>query len=266
MKSACVVVGLLAVVVTGCGPAAAPAAMSGTTTAQTTPTLAPAPAIDAAPADATPAVEPSTGPPVLEEQPSASPETPVGSDMPGPAPTPDLRTFRTAPAPAGLARIPLPDDVAEIRALFEQMPAEVAGLPRWTQRDPTTPAPAGVAHGVGYGEDRRFSNHRVPLLAVNALDLSQHDFFPPNWSAGQVLAQMSSHFEEIKEGGRDGDLIWAQHATVISTAESTERYTVYTLRWGGLDSSWMFTLEADTPEHRDALLGAVIAAASGTEQ
>ena len=266
MKSACLVIGIVAVVVIGCGPAAAPVAISGTATAQTTPPLAPATATDAVRAGATPAVEPSTGPPVLEEQPSASPETRVGSDMPGPAPTPDLRTFRTAPAPAGLARIPLRDDLAEIRALFEHLPAEVAGLPRWTQLDPTTPAPAGVGYGVGYGEDRRFSTHRVPLLAFNALDLSQHDFFPPNSSAGQVLARMLSNGEEIKEGGRDGDLIWAQHDTVIGTAESTERYTVYTLRWGGIASSWMFTIQADTPEHRDALLGAVIAAASGTAQ
>ena len=261
MKSVCVVAGIVAVVVTGCGPAAAPVAISGTATAQTTPTLALAPAIDAAPASATPAVEPSTGPPVLEEQASASPETPIGSDMPGPAPTPDLRGFRTAPAPAGLARVPLPDDFAEIRALFEQLPAEIAGLPRSPQLAPVTPAGANV----GYGEEQRIPNFPGPVLAFGALDLSKGNFFPPNWSGGQVVAQMSTNSEEIKEAGRDGDLIWAQRDTFIGTAESTERYPVYALHWGGIDSSWMFSISADTPEHRDALLGAVIAA-SGTEQ
>ncbi len=265
LKSACVVAGIVAVAVAGCGPAAAPMAMSGTATAQTTPTLAPATAIDAAPAGATPAVEPSTGPPVLEEQPSASSETPIGSDMPGPAPTPDLRGFRTAPAPAGLARVPLPDDFAEVRALFEQLPAEVAGIPRWLPRSPQLDSVTPTRAGVGYGQDQRIPNHRGPQFAFTALDLSQGDFFPPNWSGGQVVAEMSSHGEEIKEAGRDGDLIWAQRDTFVSTAESTERYPVYTLQWGGIDSSWMFSISADTPEHRDALLGAVIAA-SGTEQ
>ena len=261
LKSAYVVAGIVAVAVTGCGPPAAPVAMSGTAAAQTTPTPAPATAIDAAPAGATPAVELSTGSPVLEEQPTASPETPIGSDMPGPAPTPDLRGFRTAPAPAGLARIPLPDDFAEIRALFEQLPAEVAGIPRSPQLGPATRARLGV----GYGEDQHIPNYRGPLFALTAMDLSQGSFFPPNWSGGQVVAEMSSHGEEIKEAGRDGDLIWAQGNTFIIAAESTQRYPLYTLQWGGIDSSWMFSISADTPEHRDALLGAVIAA-SATEQ
>jgi len=157
--------------------------------------------------------------------------------------------------------VPLPDDFAEVRALLEQLPAEVAGIPRSPQLGPVTPARLGV----GYGEDQRIPNYRGPLFAFTAMDLSQGGFFPPNWSGGQVVAEMSSHGGEIKEAGRDGDLIWAQGNTFIGTGSSTVRYPLYTLLWGGIDSSWAFSISADTPEHRDALLGAVIAA-SGTEK
>jgi hypothetical protein len=42
---------------------------------------------------------------------------------------------------------------------------------------------------------------------------------------------------------------------------SSEQLVLYGIGWGRLDSSWLFFVQADTPEHRDALLTAFVAAA-----
>jgi hypothetical protein len=42
---------------------------------------------------------------------------------------------------------------------------------------------------------------------------------------------------------------------------SPERFAVYGTVWGSIDSPWIFSIQADAPENRDALLAAFVAAA-----
>ncbi len=167
--------------------------------------------------------------------------------------------MRNAAAPGGIASVTLPDDFEEVRALFERLPEEVGGYQRTPNLDLITPARSRA----GYGEDQRASNVGGPVLSVLALDLSKGDFFPTNWAGGHVAAEMARNGESLKDAGRDGELIWTRQDTFMGAAGSEERIPVYTMLWGRLDSPWAFSVAADTPENRDALVAAFVAAAEG---
>jgi len=169
-------------------------------------------------------------------------------------PPPDLQGFPTAPAPDELATVALPDTVSAVTALFEQLPAAVAGHTRLPQIDRVSPERLSV----GYGEDRRISGGSTALLWLLAIDLTRGDFFPPNWTGGQVVAYMA---RQAVEAGRDGSLFWVRNETSMNVPGSAEQFLVYGMLWGRVDSSWMFSVQADTRESRDALLTAFVAAA-----
>ena len=135
-------------------------------------------------------------------------------------PPPDLQGFPTAPAPDELATVALPDTISAITALFERLPAEVAGHTRSPQLDPITPERATVGYGEG-----RISGGGVSLLWLQAIDLTKSDFFPTNWTGGHVVAFMAGRGKELKDGrdgklywmreeaGRDGNLFWMREVT-----------------------------------------------------
>jgi hypothetical protein len=54
---------------------------------------------------------------------------------------------------------------------------------------------------------------------------------------------------------------WIRNETAMTIFGSSEQLVLYGIVWGRLDSSWLFFVQADTPEHRDALLTAFVAAA-----
>ena len=172
-------------------------------------------------------------------------------------PPPDLQGFATAAAPDELATVPLPDTVSAVTALFERLPAEVAGHPRLPQVDRVLPERVSV----GYGEDRRIAGVSESHLRLQAIDLSRGDFFPTNWTGGHVVAYMARQGKEALEAGRDGDLFWMRDETSSSVPGSTETSLVYGMVWGRVESPWMFAVQADTRESRDALLTAFVAAA-----
>lgn len=175
---------------------------------------------------------------------------------------PDLDGFPTMPALGELGTITLPGDVSEVTALFEWLPSEVGGHARTPQLDRTS----AERSFVGYGEDRRTGEVRTALLQVQAIDLTKGDFFPTNWTGGQVVAIMARQGEEVAELGRDGSLVWIRQDTFMGDAGSTERFPVYSISWGRTDSPWMFTVGADTRESREALLAAFVAAAKSLRQ
>ena len=82
---------------------------------------------------------------------SAAPQSTGPPSATQEVPPPDLQGFPTAPAPDELATVALPDTISAVTALFERLPAEVAGHTRSPQLDPITPKRATV----GYGADRR---------------------------------------------------------------------------------------------------------------
>jgi len=173
--------------------------------------------------------------------------------------------------------VALPDTISAVTALFERLPAEVAGHTRSPQLNPTTPERATV----GYGEGRISGGGvRTSLLWLQAIDLTKSDFFPTNWTGGHVVAFMAGRGKELKadpdgklywmreEHGRDGNLFWMHQVTFVDATGSPERFPaervpVYGTLWGSVDSPWMFSIQADARENRDALLaGFVIAARS----
>ena len=67
--------------------------------------------------------------------------------------------------------------------------------------------------------------------------------------------------KEDQDAGRDGDLFWMRNDTFLETAGSAERFPVYGTLWGRVDSPWIFSIQADNRENRDALLAAFVTAA-----
>src|SRR5688500_14084865 len=140
---------------------------------------------------------------------------------------PDVRGFPATPAPDALGTAPLPDTASAVGALFERLPADVAGHAR-------VPQFARIAverASAGYGEDPRITGVRTPRLWLQAIDVSKEGFFPPNWTAGQVVAFMAGQTKEAKEAGRDGDLLWARQETFRDAVSSSLRFSFYGTPW-----------------------------------
>ena len=112
------------------------------------------------------------------------PQSPASA---GQIPPPDLQGFPTAPAPDELATVALPDTISAVTALFERLPAVVAGICAHRRSIASLPE----RPGVGYGEDPRISGMSAALLWLQAGDLSRGDFFPTNWTGGQVVGFMA---------------------------------------------------------------------------
>ena len=191
-----------------------------------------------------------------EEQAIPTPGSRTAPDRPGPVPPPDLQGFPTSTAPNELATVALPNNFSDVTTLFDRLPPEVAGHTRSPQFDRISPERSTV----GYGEARRIAGIGNALLRIQAIDVARGGFFPPNWTGGHVIAFMG-RAKEAQDAGRDGDLFWMRSETFEQTAGSAERFPVYGMLWGRVDSPWMFSIQADARENRDALLAAFVAAA-----
>ena len=194
-----------------------------------------------------------------EEQAIPTPGSQTAPDRPGPVPSPDLQGFPTRTAPNELATVALPSNFSDVTALFDRLPPEVAGHARSAQFDRVSPGRSTV----GYGEDRRKAGIGNALLRIQAIDVARGDFFPPNWTGGHVIAFMAQG-REAQDAGRDGDLLWMRNETFEQTAGPAERFPVYGMLWGRVDSPWMLSIQADDREHRDGLLAAFITAAKSS--
>jgi hypothetical protein len=97
---------------------------------------------------------------------------------------------------------------------------------------------------------------------LQVIDLRKGDFFPTNWTGGQVVGFMAqAKPARPADAGRDGDLVWLRDETVATAADSTDQFVVYGVSWGRIGSPWLFNVQGDTSESRDALLMAIVAAA-----
>jgi hypothetical protein len=194
-----------------------------------------------------------------EEQAIPTPGSRTAPDGPGPVPPPDLQGFPTSTAPNELATVALPNNFSDVTTLFDRLPPEVAGHTRSPQFDRISPERSTV----GYGEGRRIAGTGNARLRIQAIDVARGDFFPPNWTGGHVIAFMARG-REAQDAGRDGDLFWMRNETFEQTAGSAERFPVYGMLWGRVDSPWMFSIQADDRENRDALLAAFVTAAKSS--
>jgi len=194
-----------------------------------------------------------------EEQAIPTPGSQTAPDRPGRVPPPGLEGFPTSTAPNELATVALPNNFSDVTTLFDRLPPKVAGHTRSPQFDRISPERSTV----GYGEERRIAGIGNALLRIQAIDVARGGFFPPNWTGGQVIALMARG-REAQEAGRDGDLFWTRTETFEQTAGSAERFPVYGMLWGRVDSPWIFSIQADDRENRDALLAAFVTAAKSS--
>ena len=166
-----------------------------------------------------------------------------------------------ATAPLDLGTVTLPDDDEGVAALFERLPAAVAGEPR--ANDPDRQTDRVIA---SYGTvDPDFG----PPLFLQVLDFTTGDFFPREFTAGDFVASAAgtSDYDTVAFG-QDGTLAWIQAETTAGVAGNkpgtpTVSRTIYTLAWGEARSSRLFTAAAFSPEGLDALVSAFVMAAGG---
>jgi hypothetical protein len=194
------------------------------------------------------------GPAALAASGRAGPQATDRSSASREAPLPNLQGFPVALAPDELATVPFPNTSSAVTALFQRLPPEVAGHARSPQFDVSS----RERTIVGYGEERRVVGVGNHLLRLQAVDLTRGDFFPTNWTGAHVIAFMA---RQGQEGGREENVFWMRDERPVSMSGSAERFLVYEILWGRVDSSWMFSAQADTPENRDALVTAFVVAA-----
>ena len=106
-------------------------------------------------------------------------------------------------------------------------------------------------------------------MVLAALSFPGGDFFPPDFTPGMFVAMASVTDDyDATSFGRDGDLVWIRAGTTAGVAGSkpgtpTVSQPMFTLAWGDIDSTWLFTAAAASPEGLDALVAAFVIAASG---
>ena len=138
---------------------------------------------------------------------------------------------------------------------FERLPTEVAGQARSPHFNLTGPDRYTVLYGESWPEN-------CSPLRLQALDVSTGDFFPRNWTAGDVITmQTRGAGSQVVAAGRDSALVWIQSNTTCSIGSSRVVSPVFTLSWGNAAGPWVFSVQANTPEELDALVAAVVAAA-----
>ncbi len=174
------------------------------------------------------------------------------------APTPpDISSVPVTPAPKQLAHVILPDDLGKVIALFGQLPREIAGK----RQSVRFKSESSARFQIGFADTHLPVDTLVPLLSIQALDITKGDFFPKDWAGGEVVAMISQRGPNVIEAGRDGKLLWAHQESYISHTNSEKRIPIQTLIWGSIDSPWLFTIQADTAENLGAVLEVFIATA-----
>jgi hypothetical protein len=164
-----------------------------------------------------------------------------------------------SPAPGSLPDVTLPTDGDGVMAVFDLLPDDLIG---------------GTKEIVARSPDRLTANYQPPELAsqygYQAMDLRtsfvgsilpepRADMFIAFW----VLSDDDDYV--VEASGRDGDVYWV---TFINTAsgygiEGVEE--LHTIAWGDSCQPWGFTAAAPTPEGRDELIAAFVAATSAAE-
>lgn len=140
----------------------------------------------------------------------------------------------TEGAPFGIESMDLPDTEAEVAALFEAMPAEIEGQPRLED--------SGL-----------FARYGGELNVVSAGLASDFD-------TGAVMASLSSFEDETDAEIEDNEL--DPDAAVVwmfgTFQDQGGAGQVHVAIWGEPDGEWLFAVNAETPEMREALVRAFV--------
>jgi hypothetical protein len=171
----------------------------------------------------------------------------------------DPDSLPVAAAPSGLGEVDLPDQVEDIKALFDRLPSDLIGR----QRSDEPPGPDPGRINASYGSTDPVG---CGTIGLQALDVSTGEFFPPTWTAETVIAIFTTGADQgTEEFGRDGDLFWVKTTITCGAEGSSGNDFLSVLSWGKRGSPWVFSATAggtDRPEGRDELAAAFVAASS----
>ena len=157
------------------------------------------------------------------------------------------------PAPSGIGGITLPIDADSIVALFGRLPTRIAGM----ERNPPRDRHGAQSIDVIFGESQTKLGSMVRFIATPL-----QSFEPPEGqTADKILAALTldsgdHHGQTPSLAGRGGNIVWAQHSALGSST-----FPRISISWADSESPWIFGVMADTPEHLDAGIAALIAAA-----
>jgi hypothetical protein len=146
--------------------------------------------------------------------------------------------------PWGLDAIDLPDDPAAVEVVLAAFPQELDGLER-SDVSPTR---------VSFGDGSTF------LRAIDLAEAQVEGF--PGTAAGylDLLAGSGEVEVETEVTSADADLVYLVSTNSVQDAPDAEPRTTYDAAWGATDGGWLFVSSAASPEERDALAGAFVAA------
>jgi hypothetical protein len=144
----------------------------------------------------------------------------------------------------------LPDDGAEIAAVFTALPEEIAGLTR--SGDPIDPGRPVVSYGREI--DRALVLDAIPVQAIAA-------------EAGATLTPLEYLLAlpgDVEVEGRslnpDAGVVWV----AAVRRRGTDPVEIgYVAAWGDPEGQWVFEVTAATPEGRSALVNALLEALRG---
>lgn len=156
--------------------------------------------------------------------------------------------------PWGLDDVTQPADEASVLQVLESMPAFVDGRERSGQPDPLR---------VSYGEGD------ATLRAIRLGEAAEAEGFPG--TAGEFL-QMLAQSGEIEPDSQRIDrrglmfIVSIETPTEVQPEGTTvDLPTEYVIGWGEPDSEWMFTVSADSPQMRVAVVEAFVDTVLSTE-
>lgn len=189
---------------------------------------------------------------------SADTQPPASASAVAPEPgdgytPPDPSSLPVSVAPQSLGEVDLPDTEADVLALFDRLPTDLAG----GQRTDEQSGPDRIR--VTYG-----TTGPVGCLSIGlqALDVSTGDFYPEGWTAEQVVSTYTEGADwEVEDFGREGDLYWVRSSTTCGEAGEAGEDLGLTTMWGQAGSPWVFSAMAGSPEVRDELTAAFVTAA-----
>ncbi len=161
------------------------------------------------------------------------------SAAPTPVPIPQNQ------APMALASVEWPTDRDGIEALAAAMPEELNGLERRL---------LGIAVetdriSVSYGPLDEFDH---PGLTI--IDLTSGSFFPPDWTATDLIAYQISSDDAI-DVGQDSGVVWATENVTVQGVPTLA------IRWAPAESTWIFSISAGDENSLELLVAAAITAA-----
>lgn len=202
-------------------------------------------------------VEPDAEPaPVQSSEPSDGGESEGEESQDGPGEMgPDPDSIPEGEAPGGLGAVRLPNEPADIQALFDRLPDEMLGKQRVEQPGGGMPGEIMTSYGatepVGCG-----------AVGFQAMDVTSGDFFPADSTAESIVALFTTGADwDVEDFGRDGELFWVRWNTTYGSADGSEEDDVVTTMWGVAGSAWLFSASAGAGEDRETLTAAFTEAA-----